>query len=84
MDILVEDIIGLIGVLLTLIAYFLLQIEAIKSESLSYSFINVVGSLLIFCSILKTWNLSAAVMETSWLLISIYGCIKYFSKTKSQ
>lgn len=82
MDILVEDIIGLIGVLLTLIAYFLLQIEAIKSDGLNYSLLNTIGSILIFCSILKTWNLSAAVMEISWLLISLYGCGKYFVKAR--
>ncbi|CAM4437656.1 MAG: hypothetical protein LEGION0398_MBIBDBAK_00559 [Legionellaceae bacterium] len=83
MDILVEDIIGLFGVFLTLIAYFLLQIETIKSDSLSYSLLNTIGSILIFCSLLKTWNLSAGIMEISWLLISIYGFLKYYFRKRT-
>lgn len=82
MQILVEDAVGLIGVGLTLIAYFLLQIELIKSEHFSYSFINAVGSVLILYSLIKTWNLSSAVMEVSWLLVSLYGCTKYFIRKK--
>lgn len=71
-----EDVVGLSGVALTLVAYFLLQVEVIRSDGFNYSFINAVGSVLIFYAILSAWNLSAAVMEVCWLLMSIYGCLK--------
>ena len=68
-----SDIIGLIGVTLTLIAYFLLQIQRIASESIAYSLYNTLGSVLILYSLLNKWNLSAFIMESAWLLMSLYG-----------
>ena len=78
------DFIGSIGVGLISLTYFLLQLERIKSESLIYSLLNGLGAGLIVFSLLYSFNFSAFVVESLWVLISIYGIVKYFLKGKSE
>lgn len=77
------DTVGLIGVAIILIAYFLMYIEKIKADCLSYYLFNAIGSLLIIYSLLHAWNLSAWIMEVCWLVISLAGIWKSFSKGKT-
>ena len=77
------DTIGLIGVAIILVAYFLMYIEKIQADCLYYYLFNSVGSLLIIYSLLYAWNLSAWIMELCWLLISLAGMWKSFSKGKT-
>lgn len=74
------DIVGSIGVFTIILTYVLLQAERLKSESLAYSVLNGLGALLILFSLLYSFNFSAFVVESLWVLISIYGIIKYFLK----
>lgn len=67
------DIIGLVGVLLILIVYFLLQIERITAHSIAYSLYNAIGALMIIYSLIYKWNLSSFAMEGTWFLLSLYG-----------
>ena len=71
------DTIGTSGVLMILLAYFLLQTERIASTALSYSVLNLLGALFITLSLLFDFNLSAFVMEVCWIAISIYGIVHY-------
>ena len=77
------DIIGSIGVATIILTYVLLQTERIKSESLLYSALNGLGAGLIAFSLLYSFNFSAFVVEVLWVLISIYGIVKYFFKVKN-
>jgi hypothetical protein len=72
------DLIGSVGVGLIIITYILLQAEKVKSESLGYSLANAIGASLIAFSLLFNFNLSAFIVEVFWLLISLYGIIRYF------
>lgn len=72
------DVIGLTGVFITLCAYFFLQTQKIASESIVYSLSNALGSTLIICSLIYQWNLSAFIMESAWLLMSLYGLYHSF------
>ena len=71
------DYIGTSGVLMILLAYFLLQTERLASAALSYSVLNLLGGLFITVSLLFDFNLSAFVMEVCWVAISIYGIMHY-------
>ncbi|HET7371555.1 MAG TPA: hypothetical protein VFK45_12035 [Gammaproteobacteria bacterium] len=64
---------GLIGVFLVLLMYFMLQIGRIRPETLTYSLVNACGSVLILFSLYFYFNLSSAVIETAWLAISLFG-----------
>lgn len=70
------DGLGLFGVLLTLVAYLLLNIRKMNSGSMGYSGLNIVGSSLILYSLYFDFNISAFAMEICWLLISVYGLYK--------
>ncbi len=68
-----HDLIGTVGVILIVGAYFLLTFRRISSSDLSYSIFNAVGAALIIISLVFEFNLPAFLMEFFWLLISIAG-----------
>lgn len=73
------DLVGNIGVGLILAAYLLLQMNKLQSIDLLYSLLNAIGASLIIASLIYAFNLSAFLIEFFWLLISIYGILKYRS-----
>jgi len=72
------DLLGLIGVVLIVVTYLLLQLEKLKSNDLAYSLFNAIGASLIVLSLLINFNLSALLMEVFWVLISLLGVFRYF------
>jgi len=68
-----SDMIGLMGVACVLSAYFLLQIEKVKSDGLGYLILNLVGAILLIVSLMVTFNLASFVIEICWLSISLFG-----------
>lgn len=70
------DLVGTAGVVLILVAYFLLQTERWSGQSLSYSLVNLLGSLMITVSLLYDFNLSSFIIEVAWIAISIYGIVR--------
>lgn len=77
---LLSDVIGMIGVVLVLLAYFFCQIEKLPSNSVLYSTANLIGSIFILFSLIFHWNLSSFCVEIAWLLISIMGTVKSVRK----
>ncbi len=75
------DFIGNIGVLLILMAYFMLQLNRIGNHSLTFSFMNFCGAFFIMVSLCFDFNLSAFVIEFFWLLISLYGIYRWIRTT---
>lgn len=76
------NVIGLIGVGLVLLAYLLLQMHRLKAADLIYSIMNFFGSGLILISLFYQWNLSAAIVEGAWVIISAYGIGKTLAARK--
>ena len=74
------DVIGSIGVVTIILTYILLQTEKIRSEQLIYSILNGLGAGLIAFSLLYSFNFAAFVVESLWVVISIYGIVKYFMR----
>ena len=74
------DFVGSVGVFMIITTYVLLQTERLKSESLAYSVLNGLGAALIVFSLFYSFNFSAFVVESLWVLISVYGIVKYFLK----
>ena len=71
------DFAGNVGVAFMVVAYLLLQAEKIRSSDLSYSLMNGLGAVLVLISLLYQFNVSAFLVELFWLLISLYGLIKF-------
>ncbi len=74
------DILGTLGVVVIVLAYFLLQTGRMRSEQLAYSVMNGVGAVLILISLYYTFNFPSFVVEFFWLLISLFGIGKYLLK----
>ncbi len=68
-----SDAIGIIGVILLLISYFLLSTNKMSSQSLSYQLSNCIGALFILISLCYNWNTASALIESAWVIISLIG-----------
>ncbi len=71
-----HNVVGIAGVLLVLLAYFLLQAGRLSRDVIWYSILNAVGAALILWSLYYEVNLPSIVMELSWLMVSIYGVVR--------
>ena len=67
------DVVGLMGVILVLSAYLLLQLQRINHQAPLYSALNTLGAGAILVSLFFDFNLSAVFIEAAWLLISLFG-----------
>jgi hypothetical protein len=76
------DLIGTIGVAAIILTYILLQTEKLKSDSLAYSVVNAFGAGMVVFSLIYSFNFSAFIVESLWVLISLYGIGKYFFAKK--
>ena len=74
------DAVGITGVAIILIVYYLLQVERMRSDDLAYSVTNLLGALLIVVSLYYRFNLASFVIEVFWILISLIGIVRYFRK----
>lgn len=72
----IANVVGLAGVAMILAAYWMLQTERLRPENPWYSVLNAAGSGGILFSLCFEFNLSAALVEGMWLLISLYGLLR--------
>ena len=68
-----HNLIGGLGFVLLLGTYLLLQLNRIEAQSLLYSLLNALGAALLLVSLAFDFNLSAVLVESSWLVISLIG-----------
>jgi hypothetical protein len=65
--------VGIVGVVFTLTAYYLLNVNKLSSVSMTYLLLNCVGSSCVLYSLMFHWNLSSVITEAAWISISIIG-----------
>lgn len=70
------DIVGLLGSVLVVASYFLLQSGRLSGTGLPYQLINIVGSGGILVSLFGGFNLSVALLQCTWIAISLYGIVR--------
>lgn len=76
----VSDIVGLVGVVLLIVTYALLQLDKIDPKGFWYSFNNLLVAILVTVSLVYTPNIASIVIEVFWFLISLYGVIMYYKR----
>lgn len=79
----IYSIIGLIGMIMIVIAYYLNLMGKLHTKQLSYSLVNLVGALLLLLSLCFHFNLGSFMIEIFWVLISLVGVIRA-SRTRHQ
>lgn len=77
------NIIGNIGVLCFLSAYFLLQKEKVTHRGRLYLGLNLAGALMVIYSLMFDWNLPSFLLEAAWTMITMYGIYKYHIKREA-
>lgn len=65
--------VGIVGVVFTLTAYYLLNVNKLSSTSMVYLLLNCMGSTLVLFSLMFHWNLSSVITESAWISISLVG-----------
>ncbi len=78
-----HDFLGNLGVILIIGSYFWMQIGRISGQDPRYSIANAVGAVLVLISLYFDFNLSAALVESFWLVISILGLFLVSASKKS-
>ena len=68
-----HDVVGIVGVVITLGAYLGLQLGRLDPRAPTYSVLNAIGAGLVTVSLVFEFNLSAFIIEAVWVLISLYG-----------
>lgn len=71
-----HELVGLAGVVLVLLAYFGLQSGRMRGDGIAFQLVNILGAGGIAVSLVYDFNLSAMVIEVSWIAISIYGLVR--------
>ncbi len=70
------DVAGLIGVLLMLSAYAAAQLRWLDATRATALLMNLVGAGLVLVSLTRAFNLSAALLESAWGLVALFGLVK--------
>lgn len=79
------DAIGLVGTILIVGTYMLLQSNRIDAKSLTYNVCNLVGSILLLISLCFNFNLASFIIECFWIFASLMGLYNYFKdRVKNQ
>lgn len=72
------DLMGILGVLLYVSAYFCLQIGVLKGDGYTFPLLNLVASASILISLSQDFNAYSATVEIAWSVISIIGLTRIY------
>ena len=67
------DAIGLLGVACYIAAYSSLQLRLIRGTDYTYTGMNLTAATLVLISLTNNFNLSSAIIQITWIVISIFG-----------
>ena len=67
------DAVGIFGVGLVVLAYFLITRRKLHGDDLRYHLLNFIGAWLIMFSLFFNWNTPSVLIEVVWISISSYG-----------
>jgi hypothetical protein len=67
------DWVGLVGTLMVLLAFFLLQAGRVAGTGIAYQLLNLFGAAGVLVSLVGSFNPAVFLLELTWVLISGYG-----------
>jgi len=83
MEMWIIDAIGMLGTLLVVLAYCLLQLELTDPKTLGYNVTNLLGAIFLLISLCFNFNLASFVIEVFWIGASLLGLWKYWRRPSS-
>lgn len=72
------DWIGMLGTLMVLGAFFLLQAGRVHGTGLAYQLLNLFGAAGVLVSLWGNFNISVFLLESAWVAVSLYGMARAF------
>ena len=69
---------GLFGVFTYLGSYALLQLGFVRGSGYAYATMNILAAVLVLISLAESFNLSSALIQVSWILLSAIGMIRFY------
>lgn len=73
---------GLAGVAVYIGAYFALQAGLVKGQGYAYAGLNTIAACLVLISLAKNFNLPSAVIQVTYISISIFGMVRFYLLTQ--
>lgn len=78
------DLVGLLGTVIILAGFFLLQAGRLAGTGLIYQLINLFGAAGILVSLIGKFNLPVFLLEAAWMAVSLYGIVRSLRLRRSQ
>lgn len=72
------DIAGFAGVGLYVGSYAALQTGFLRGDSYAYALVNGVAAACVLISLAEAFNLSSAIIQATWIVISLFGIIRLY------
>lgn len=72
------DVVGLLGTVIILLGFFMLQAGRLAGTGLTYQLINFFGAAGILVSLIGSFNLPVLLLESAWMFVSLYGIVRSF------
>jgi len=77
------DIMGLVGVIVYIASYFLLQAGIIHGRGYLYPSLTILAAACVLVSIATSFNLSSLVIQITYILISLFGIFRFYLRSRS-
>ena len=66
----------MLGTLMVLGAFFLLQAGRVHGTGLAYQLLNLFGAAGVLVSLWGSFNISVFLLEAAWVAVSLYGIVR--------
>jgi CRP-like cAMP-binding protein len=75
------DVAGITGVGFYLGSYTALQLGMLRGDGYAYAILNAIAAAMVLLSLKDAFNLSSAVIQVSWIVISLVGITRHYILT---
>ena len=79
---LLANIASLAGSFMIILAYYLISSEKMSNKDARYQWLNLVGAVLILCSLYHYWNIGTFIIEIFWIIIAVSALWKMKRSSK--
>jgi hypothetical protein len=77
---LVLEAVGILGVVIYMGSYVLLNVGCITGRGFHYTLMNMAAAICVLASLLQSFNLASAMIQVCWIAISLYGLARLRTK----
>jgi hypothetical protein len=74
---------GLAGFALYMGSYLLLNAGSLDGRSYGYAAMNLAAAACVLVSLTESFNLASALIQASWIAISLFGLVRLWHKRHS-